>query len=423
MRARRAATVSVFLVLVVAAQEALRPKDVREIAKAGSTAIPKLQALLKNPDLDIRLEAVKQIVQIGTQYSLDPLIQATTDNDPEVQIRATDGLVNFYYPDYVRTGLTASLRRVGSSIKGKFSDTNDQIIPAFVQVRPDVIAALGKLARGGGDMEVRANAARAIGVLRGQGAVDDLVAALHSKDTDVIYQSLIALQKIRDKSAAPRITFLLRDLDSKVQIAAIETEGLLQNHEALPNLIEVLNRAGDKNVRRKALTAIAMLPEEKNRELYARYLRDKDDQMRAAAAEGYARLRNSADLPMIDKAYQDEGKTQPRMSLAFALVMLGRTELSEMSPLQYLVNQLNSSAYHGIALPFLVELARNATVRGELYKPLLNGTKDEQINQAEVMARSGDKESVAPLQKLSNDPDEDVARAGLRALRILQARL
>ncbi len=113
MRARRAATVSVFLVLVVAPQEALLPKDVREIAKAVSTAIPKLQALLKNPDLDIRLEAVKQIVQIGTQYSLDPLIQATTDNDPEVQIRATDGLVNFYYPDYVRTGLTASLRRVG----------------------------------------------------------------------------------------------------------------------------------------------------------------------------------------------------------------------------------------------------------------------------------------------------------------------
>ena len=28
--------------------------------------------------------------------------------------------------------------------------------------------------------------------------------------------------------------------------------------------------------------------------------------MRAAAAEGYARLRNPADLPMLEKAWQDE---------------------------------------------------------------------------------------------------------------------
>src|SRR5215831_12527765 len=123
----------------------VRPKDVREAAKAGSSAIPRLQEYLRDPSVDIRVEAVKQITQIGTQRSLEPLILATRDNDPEVQIRATDGLVNFYYPDYIRTGVTSPLRRVGSSIKGKFTDTNDQVmVPAFVQVRPDVITALGK---------------------------------------------------------------------------------------------------------------------------------------------------------------------------------------------------------------------------------------------------------------------------------------
>ena len=413
-----------FLACAAVSAQETRPKDVREIAKSGVNALPKLQELLKNPDLDIRLEAVKQIVQIGTQRSLDPLIQATADNDPEVQIRATDGLVNFYYPDYVRTGLTSSLRRVGSNIKAKFSDSDDQtIIPVFVQVRPDVIAALGKLVRGGGAMEVRANAARAIGVLRGRAAVDDLVAALHSKDTDVIYQSLIALQKIRDKSAATKITFLLRDLDPKVQTAAVETAGLLQNSEALPQLKDVLSRTRDKGVRRKTLTAIAMIPEPQNRETFARYLRDKDDQMRAAAAEGYARLKDPADVPTIDQAYKEETKTQPRMALAFALVMHGKTEISEMSPLQYLINQLNSAAYHGIATPYLAELARDPNVRAALYKPLLEGTKDEKIYLAEVLSRSGDKDSIPQLQKLSNDTDADVAKAGLRALRSLQDRL
>jgi hypothetical protein len=155
-----------FAVAVCLAAQDVRPKDVREIAKSGSDSIPRLQDLLKNPDIAVRVEVVKQITQIGTQRSLDPLILATQDNDPEVQIRATDGLVNFYLPGYVETGFGATIKRAGTSIRGRFTDTNDQVIDPYVTVRADVIAALGKLVRGGGSMEVRANAARALGILR-----------------------------------------------------------------------------------------------------------------------------------------------------------------------------------------------------------------------------------------------------------------
>ena len=406
-----------------ASAQVTRPKDVRELAKAGVSSIPKLQELLKNPDLEIRLEAVKQIVEIDTQHSLDALVLATHDNDPEVQIRATDGLVNFYLPGYVKHGVSASLQRVGTSLKSHFTDTNDQVIDAYIKVRPDIIVALGQLARGGSRMDSRANAARALGILRGRAAVPDLIDALRSKDTTLIYESLNALQKIHDESAATRIGFLIRDPDQKVQLTAIETIGLLGNHAALPDLVDVLNRAKEKKVQRSALTAIAMLPDAKNRELYARYLREKDDRLRAAAAEGYARLKNPADVPMLQKAWDEEKKTEPRLSVAFALVMLGRTELTEFSPLQYLVNTLNSAAYKGEAFPFLVESARNPNVLAALYQPLLNGTKDEKIQLAGVMSRSGDRSTVAQLQKLSNDADADVAREGLRAMRDLQARL
>ncbi len=401
----------------------IRTKDVREIAKGGSNAIPRLAELLKNPSVDVRVEVVKQLTDIGTQRSLDPLIQATRDNDPEVQIRATDGLINFYLPGYVQTGFGSSLKRVGTGIKGHFTDTNDQIIPGYVMVRPEVVAALGALARSNSDFEARANAARALGVLRAKAAVPDLIEAARSKNTDVIYESLIALQKIRDESAGPRIAFLLHDFNPKVQIAAVETTGLLQNKQDLPNLVGVLNRARDIKVKRAALTAIAMLPDESSRGIYAQYLHDKDALMRAAAAEGYGRLRNPADVPMLEKAWPDEGKPQPRLSLAFALVMLGKTEISEFSPLQFLINNLDSSAYKGEALPFLIELARDKRVLQALYTPMLNGTKDEKIGLARVLARSGDKTSEAPLQKLSNDPDSDVAQQGLSSLRTLQARL
>jgi HEAT repeat protein len=421
MRFYRAAFLAVAVIGPLQAAD-VRPKDVRETAKSGSSAIPKLQELLKDPQSDVRVEVVKQLTEIGTARSLDPLILAAQDNDPEVQIRATDGLVNFYLPGYVRTGFSASLSRVGTSIKGKFTDTNDQVIDPYLMVRSEVIAALGKLARGGASMEARANAARALGVLRGQPAVPDLLEAIRTKDTDVIYESLVALQKIRDQSAAPRITFLLRDLNPKVQVAAIETTGLLQNKEAVPDLVDALNRARDAKVRRAALTAIAMLPTESSRALYAQYLRDKDEKMRSAAAEGYARLRNPADLPMLEKAWQDEGKTSARLALAFALVILGKTEISEFSPLQNLINTLNSASYRDVAYAYLVEAARDPQVRQALYPPLESGTKDEKVSLARVLARSGDKESIPRLEKLSNDPDTEVAQEGVRALRTLGAK-
>jgi HEAT repeat protein len=416
---------AVFLVaaMVPAAAQDVRPKDVREAAKPGSTAIPKMEEYLKNPAADIRAEAVRQLTAIGTARSLDPLIQATHDNDPEIQILATDGLVNFYSPGYVKTGLGGSLRRVETSIRGKFTDTNDLVIDAYVAVRPEVISAIAKLATGGGSVDSQANAAHALGILRGRAAAPELIAAVHSKDTDVIYEALVALQKIRDESAGPSIAFRLHDLDPKVQIAAIQTTGVLLNKAAVGDLIDVFQRTRDAKVKREALTAIAMLPEEKSRPVYAQYLHDKDDRLRAAAAEGYGRLRNPADAPMIEKAWQEETKPAPRLSLAFAQVLLGKTDLSEFSPLQYLINNLNSAAYNGVALPFLVELARNAAVRQALYAPLGTATKDEKIGLARVLARSGDSGSVAALDKLSKDPDPAVAQEGLRALRSLQSRM
>ncbi len=412
--------VAALLLAATAFAQSVRPKDVREVGKGGSSAIPHLTEFLKDPSRDVRVEAVKQLTDAR---ALDALILATRDNDAEVQIRATDGLVNFYIPGYVQSGVTASLKRVGSSIKGRFTDTNDLEIDPYITVRPDVIAALGVLVRGGNGMESRANAAHALGILHGRQAVPDLLAALRTKDTDVLYESLVALQKIRDESAGPKIAFLLRDLNAKVQIAAIETTGLLKNREAVPDLIEVMKRAKDAKVRRAALESLAMLPDEQTRSVFQQYLADKDDKMRAAAAEGFGRLRNPADLPTIEQAWKDETKGSPRVSMAFALVKLGRTEISEFSPLQSLINNLNSAAYKGEAVPFLTEVARDPAVRKSLYTALGTATKDEKIGLAKVLAVSGDKESVGYLEKLSRDPDTEVAQEGLRAMRNLQARL
>jgi HEAT repeat protein len=168
---------------------------------------------------------------------------------------------------------------------------------------------------------------------------------------------------------------------------------------------------------------LAMIPDEASRDLFTRHFTDRDDSMRAAAAEGFGRLRNPGDRPLVEKAFDEERKMNPRLSQAFALALLGRQEISEHSPLQYLINTLNSKSYRGVALAFLIELTRDAGVRQSAHAAVPKGTRDEKTMLAQILARSGDKDSLPVLEALTQDSDPDVASEGVRALRSLRARL
>src|SRR5665213_509669 len=399
------------------------PKDVRAVAKQGRQAIPTVAQYLNSTAVDTRVETIKQLIAIGGKETIDPLIRGTRDSDAEVQIRATDGLVNYYLPGYVKQGLGSSVVRASSSIRAKFSDTNDQVIDAFVIVSPDVIAALGQVVRGGVSLDSRANACRAVGILRGRAAVPELIDALRSKDNRVMYEALIAMQKIRDPAAGPRVAYLVRDFDDKVQAAAMQTVALLRAKDALPALRDITKNPRNGKAERAALNAIALMPEPQDRPLLQSYLGSKDDKLRAAAAEGLGRVGDPSDQPTLDKTWKDEEKMLPRLAGAFGLVLDGNLDLGEDAPLRYLIDTLNSAAYRDVASAYLMEAARRPAVRDALYRPLDQGTRDEKIQLSRILASSGDAGSIPYLEKASRDQDGEVAQEGLRALRSLRARL
>ena len=400
-----------------------RTRAVRDMASQGDEAIPQIARYVQDPDVDVRLEAVKALDNIGGPKTVDPLVIAARDNDPEIQIRAADGLVNAYLPGYLKTGVSGTLRRAGNTIRAKFTDTNDQIIDPYVEVPTPVIEVLGRQARGGASLESRANAARAVGILRGRAAIPDLLEALNSKDDRLMYESLIALQKIRDPSAGPGVAFLLHDLNDQVQIAALDTTGILRNQGAAPDVRDVVDHARTPKVRRAALSALAMIAYPADHGVFLRYLADKDDGLRAAAAEGLARLKNTADRANLEKAFESERSNNARLSMAFAVVSLGNRQMSEFSALQYLVNTLNSKAYRNVAIPFLIELARDPAVRQAIYPILTHATRDEKTGMSVVLSRSGDRDSEPYLQALAKDSDFEVMQEGTRALRTLQNRV
>lgn len=399
-----------------------RIRGIRGYARQGAGGIPLIAPYVEDRDAEVRWEAVKALAEIGGETSLDPLVKATRDSESDIQIRSSEGLVNHYLPGYLKTGIGATFRKAGSSLKGRFTDTNTDAIDPSTVVRPDVIEALGKVARGGVSMEARALAARGIGVLRGRAALNDLYEALRTKEDAVLYEALIAIQKIRDPESASRIQFLLGDLRERVQLAAIETTGLLRNRNAIPSLREQLDRSGSAKVRRAALTAIAMMPDEQNRPLYLRYFEDRDDGLRGAAAEGIGRLKAASDVPALEKAFGEEKKMGARLSQAFGLVMAGKTELSEFSPLQYLINTLNSKMYRDSAEPLLNELTRDPAIRKLIYPALPNANKEEKMRLARILGMTGDKETIAVLEPLKVNTDADVAGEVNRAIRNLQAR-
>ena len=97
--------------------------------------------------------------------------------------------------------------------------------------------------------------------------------------------------------------------------------------------------------------------------------------------------------------------------------------MQDNSPLKYLADSLNSKLWGGVAEAYLIELARRPAVLAAIHNIVLQGLKDEKIRMAHVMAASGDKVSLLKLEALSKDGDAAVAQEGIRALRVLKARL
>jgi HEAT repeat protein len=116
------------------------------------------------------------------------------------------------------------------------------------------------------------------------------------------------------------------------------------NRAAIDELRDVLDRSRKMKVKRAALTAMAQMPDPQLHGVYVTYLNHKDDGLREAAAEGLGRLKDPADTAELERAFNNENKTEPRLSAAFALVNLGKRGMREFDPLRYLVNDLNSCA-------------------------------------------------------------------------------
>jgi HEAT repeat protein len=373
--------------------------------------------------VEVRRAAVESLAAIGGQQTLEPLTKALRDTDAEVQRTAILGLVNFYLPGYYQSGWRNRVKRMTLQIADRYSDKDEPVVPAYVKARPEIVTGIGAIAAASPVTETRTAAIRAIGALRGREASEQILSALATKNSDILYEVMIALEKMGDRELAPRVFYLLRDPDERVQIATIQTVAVLGHRDAIVPMREAWERTKNDRVKRVLLEAMAMFADESNRPLFEQHILHQDEYLRAGAAEGFARLGHAEDLTRLSTLWEGERKMRPRLSLAFAMAALGRREIDELSPLQYLINTLNSRAWQGVAKAYLKELAAEAAVRFSLHNAMLQGTRDEKLAIAGILGERGSKDSLEILESAARDSDAEVATESSRALRLLRLRL
>ncbi|MBV9033951.1 MAG: HEAT repeat domain-containing protein, partial [Acidobacteriaceae bacterium] len=319
--------------------------------------------------------------------------------------------------------LTGPLTRGLRQAKSVFSARNDQVIDPSVTVRPDVGEAIAVEISGGASIDARTNAARAAGILRLRTAVPSLVSSLRARDSQLIFESLVAIQKIKDPSAGPGVSPVATDLDERIQITALETIGVLHSVESAPNVRSALNSARSLKVRRAALEALASLGIASDRPIFQQYAEDKDSDLRASALEGLGRIREPEDYPLIERAYNEgDADWKIHLAAAFALVGQGKVDTSEFNPLPYLVENLAMKSRSSIASAYLAELVRRDDVRKALATLIPQASRDQKLALCSVLGESGSEDVVPVLNTLLRDIDPDVSMAASKALKTLQAR-
>jgi HEAT repeat protein len=403
----------------------VREKAVKQLGQEDNPAnVSVLATAVQDSNEKVRLAVVKSLIHLGTPASLAPLSKAVQDGFPEIRLLAVDGLVNFYLPGYVDTGFGGFFRSLGNKVGGLFSDVDTAVIDADVKTDPDVIRTLAVTVNGSPGMETRVRAARALGILRAQAAVPELLKASFSNQVDLIVETLGAFQKIKDISVGPRIIFLLNYPQKSVQKAAADTLGILRTEAAIPDLQKLFQNTDDKNVRAAALDALAFIPAKEAAPLFVSDLEDKDKRLRISSALGLGRLQDPSNFGALEKAEEEEKDTGVRLALDFALVnaQLKGGKIEKMDSLTELVSNLTSRVHRGEARPYLIELARDPKVREALTTSLYSSEPDIRKNLCIVFGVSGDSASIGSLEVLLRDRDAEVANEASRAIRIIQSR-
>jgi len=409
------------LLLQGASLDSPSPKErqaaIEQMAKPGNIeAIPAFEsALKKESKSDLRAELLSGLVRIGGS-AVPPVIARSlaTDLDKDVRLQAVESIQRLYIP----TPDTGTLKTLFNSAKNVVTGPQRPTLPSGVVVDKVALEALATAMQKDTTEEVRAAAARVMGSLMAKEYVPVMVMTLEDPQNlehkTVRKEIVMSLGVIRDASAGPAVQKTLRDRDAGIMTESIIAIGLMGYAPARPQLEDIFRTDTRREMKEQSLESLAMLRDSGGKPLFESLLMSPNDFYREKAAEGLARTDYDA-APLVD-LLKIEKKANVRNAMTFALVSSNHED-----NINELTNALNSRL-SAQADMYLFELGK---YRGKI--ALLNGylrSSDPKVRagMARILGRIGDPSSRAPLDELTKDPNTDVMREAVNALRQMNTR-
>ncbi|MGH9402184.1 MAG: HEAT repeat domain-containing protein [Terriglobia bacterium] len=395
----------------------IRAKAVHDIGDSGDTSTaPALTAALNDPSSKVRKEIIVALAKLHTNESLDGLVSATRDSDPDVRTLAVEAVVGWYTGNIPALGFRGAVKKSYNGAMNWFQTDTTHIRPGMA-VDPRTIAALEADMEDTRSIEAARDAARGLGILLARPAVPALVKAAHSPDAGLAVNALDALSKIKDVSAGPDITDLLDSPSKDVRRAACISTGILRTKSAVPKLQEIYQTDTDNDTRKAALDGLAFIGDPASYPVFIKALWSQDKDERASAAEGLARVRDPKAGANLEKRMKIEKDASVKLAILFAQVSIGETQ-----HLRNLVDTLTSRTRGDVAQSYLIELTRQKSLLDAVYSYLNDSNATIRRRLCVVLMYSGDASSLSHLAPLTHDRNGDVAAAALRATQAIRSR-
>jgi HEAT repeat protein len=399
--------------------ESVSPKErmeaVDKLAVVGNReAIPQLAAALKKePKGDVRAQMIAALGRIGDREAI-PILADTMRNDLDKDVRsqAIDSMLRLYIP----IEESGPVRTIFNRVKSAFLLPNAPVVGPEVQVDAAAKEALALVMQKDFNDEVRVQAVRALASLRAKDQVPVLIEALESpqqrEHRSVRVEIVRTLGALRDPGAGPALERTLRDADNQVVTESITAVGLVGHTSARPLLEQMFRTNSNSVTKAKALESLALLRDRGSIPLFESLLANKEDSYRELSAEGLARV-NYEGAKEWRTRFDEEKKPNVRNALAFGLAASGDSDY-----INNLANALDTRQASQVEV-YLYELGKFDGKLNELHRYLRSENPKVRAGMARVIGNIGDPSSTDQIRPLTDDPNTEVVREAVGALRKL----
>ncbi|HEV8488000.1 MAG TPA: HEAT repeat domain-containing protein [Blastocatellia bacterium] len=386
-------------------------------------------AVRKDEAAEVRAEAVQALGKIKDFAAVPDMISALKDTDPSVRPRAVWSLVALYTEhdiDFITN------RREGWNLFNPFLDTRDhEVIEPYQAVDPSIIRGLGESARGDRERDVRIASIRALGVLRGWGAIPQLAEAL-SADQDVRIEVIRTFIKIGDPTAGQYLIPFFHDSNQKVRTQAMVAAGLLKFRPAVAPLLSVYGLGPEKKgpvskVTRAvkgvfthnpprdeaALWALSLIGDDRAEQTFVENIDDKNAMRRQYAFDGLARIAEKRYLDQISRLVLTEGDADVKLAQHWALYRMG-----SRPNIQYLIHDLDTDREEQ-ARQYLMEIEDPS----DLYPYIQSNSKVVRRRIIEILGRIGDQSTIKELEPVARSSGAETSDFATLAIKRIEWRM